>query len=212
MALDTLTNVKNALGISATDQDTQIGALLEPLSALIEREAGRRFTSETVTERHPGGEATISLREFPVASITSVTDKVTGEVLSSDQYEVEMDTGLLRRLALGSRWATAGIDQAVYLGKIAKALRWEITYLGGPATVPEDVKLALYLAIGANLDRSTESGGGGGAIGGIIAEKDGDYSYQRAAPAASTASAIAVTGLPAQSAAIARSYRVGVFI
>ena len=210
MALDTLTNVKNALGISATDQDTQIGALLEPLSALIEREAGRRFTSETVTERHPGGEATISLREFPVASITSVTDKVTGEVLSSDQFELEVETGLLRRLALGSRWATAGIDQAVYLRESTDAMRWEVVYLGGPATVPEDVKLALYLAIGANIDLAASTGGG--AIGGIIAEKDGDYSYQRAAPAASTASALSATGLPAQSAAIARSYRAGVFI
>lgn len=195
MALDTLANVKDALGISTTDQDTQIGALLEPVSALIEREAGRRFASETVTERHNGGEATILLREHPVASITTVTDKALGTVLGSDQYALESN-GLLRRLPLGSKWALARIDQVIYLRKNTPASRWEIVYVGGPATVPEDVKLALYESIASQL----------AGQGGMQSEKDGDYAYSRA-PSTTGASALTAGAL-----AIARSYRAGVFI
>ena len=43
MALANLSEIKNGLGITSTDFDAQIVALINPVSALIEREAGRKF-------------------------------------------------------------------------------------------------------------------------------------------------------------------------
>ena len=198
MALAALFEVKDGLGITGTDDDAQITALLEPVSALIEREAGRAFSSATVTERHAGGDATIALRRWPVASITTVTDKATGNVLASDQYELEGETGLLRRLSIGSQWASGRSRQIVYLREDVPVLRWEIIYVGGPATAPEDIKLALYKAIGASIT--------GSGMAGLISEKDGDYSYVRSAMASAPGS------LPPAAMAIVRSYRAGLFV
>ncbi len=194
MALATLTEVKESLGISNTDSDDQINALLEPISVLIERTAGRSFTSATVTERYSGGDPTIALLRFPVASITTVTDKVTGTVLGSDEYELEGQLGLLRKLPFGSQWATGRAFQTVHLREIAPVQRWEIVYVGGPVTAPEDVKLALFYSMDASLN---------GAMGGMQSEKDGDYAYTRAPGSA---------GLPANAMAILKSYSAGVFI
>ena len=197
MGLATLTEIKDALGITDTNNDTQITALLEPISTLIEREAGRGFSSETTTERHMGGDPSIALRRWPVASITTVTDKATGEALASDQYDFEGDTGLLRRLPLGSQWAEARVDQIVYLRENVPVLRWEIVYVGGPATAPEDVKLALFYSIESSLN---------GGMGGMQSEKDGDYAYVRATGSAGAGS------LPANALAILQSYKTGLFI
>lgn len=194
MALATLTEVKEALGIGNTDTDDRINALLEPISVLIERASGRAFTSATVTERHSGGDPTIALRRFPVASITTVTDKVIGTVLESDDYELEGPLGLLRRLPFGSQWSTGRVSQIVHLSERPPVLRWEIVYIGGPVTCPEDVKLALFYSMDASLN---------GAMGGMQSEKDGDYAYTRAPGAA---------GLPANAMAILRSYSTGLFI
>jgi hypothetical protein len=208
MALDTRENVKAALNIGDTDSDAQIDALLEPISAMIEREAGRDFSSASVTERHMGGEPTINLRRWPVTSITTVTDKVTGEALASDQYALEASTGLLRRLPIGSQWARAFGVQTFHLRENSPVLRWEITYIGGPSATPEDIKLALYLSVGASLSRS--DGAGGGGMTGLQSERDGDYAYTRAQP--SQQSGAAFSGLPPAASAILASYKAGVFI
>ncbi len=198
MALDTLSGVKAGLGISNSDDDTQITALLEPMSALIEREAGRSFTSATVTERYLGGDPTIALRRYPVSSITTVTDKATSEELASDGYDLEATTGLLRRLPLGSQWAKTRAGQIFYLREDVPVLRWEIIYVGGPSTVPEDIKLALYFAIGAAIT--------GSGMSGMQSEKDGDYAYARAAAAGAPGS------LPPNAMAILKPYKAGLFI
>lgn len=195
MALAALFEVKDALGITGADDDTQITALLEPVSTMIERVAGRAFSSASVTERHLGGEATIALRRYPVASITTVTDKALGEVLSSDQYEIDVETGLLRRLALGSQWARASTAQIFYLRESVPVLRWEIEYVGGPATPPEDVKLALFYTIGAAIT--------GSGMAGFQSEKDGDYAYVRAP---------STGALPPNAMEILLPYKTGLFI
>ena len=207
MALATLSEIKNGLGITSTNFDAQIVALINPVSALIEREAGRKFDCATFTERHMGGEPTIALREYPVLSITSVTDKATDEALATTDYEVEKSTGLLRRLTLGSRWAASHSAQVFYVGKNTPVGRWEIIYEAG--TVPEDVKLAMFYTI-SSLVGSTASSAGGMA-GPLISESDGDYSYTRAAPAGAGAGTT-MSGLPANASAILASYKAGVFI
>jgi len=203
MGLATRAEIKAALAITTTDNDAQIDALIEPMSALIEREAGREFVTAggspttPFTERHPGGEPTIALRQYPVESITTVTDKATGVVLAADQYELEAATGLLRRLTLGSQWAEARADQVVHLRENTPVHRWEIVYIANPV-VPEDIKLALYYSISAAIT--------GAGMAGMQSEKDGDYSYVRMAMQTAPGS------LPANAMAIARSYRQGFFV
>jgi hypothetical protein len=205
MGLATLSEIKGGLGITSTDFDAQIAALIDPVSALIEREAGRKFECVTVTERHMGGEPTIALREFPVASITSVTDKATGEVLAATDYELETTTGLLRRLTLGSRWAASHSVDVFYVNKNTRVGRWEIIYEAG--TTPADIKLAMFYTISSLVGSSTSSAGG--MSGPLLSESDGDYSYTRAAPSSSSST---VSGLPANAVAILSSYKAGVFI
>jgi non-ribosomal peptide synthetase component E (peptide arylation enzyme) len=200
--LATLSEIKNGLGVTGTDFDTQIATLINPVSALIEREAGRKFECATFTERHLGGEPTIALLEYPVQSITSVTDKATGEVLAATEYELEANTGLLRKLIIGSSWAASRATDVFYVKKNMPVGRWEIIYEAG--TVPEDVKLALYYSVASMVNIN----GGTGGMAGMISESDGDYSYTRAAPA----STAAVSGLPANAMAILSSYKAGVFI
>jgi len=206
MSLATLAEIKSGLGITSTDFDAQITALIDPISALIEREAGRSFTkSTTFTERHMGGEPTIALREYPVTSITSVTDKASGEVLTSTEYEVDTTTGLLRRLSLGSRWASSHSVDVFYVGKNSPVGRWQVIYVAG--STPEDVKLAMFYTMSSLVGSSTSSAGG--MAGPLISESDGDYSYTRAAPASSSS---VVSGLPPNAVAILSSYKAGVFI
>ena len=207
MGLATLGDIKAGLGITSIDYDAQIVALINPVSALIEREAGRKFECATFTERHMGGEPTIALRQYPVQSITSVTDKATGEVLATTDYEIETTTGLLRRLSLGSRWVGSHSADVFYVGNNTKVGRWQVIYEAG--TVPDDVKLAMYYTI-SSLVGSTASSTGGMA-GPLVGESDGDYSYTRAAPTSSS-SGSSLSGLPANASAILASYKAGVFI
>jgi len=196
MSLATLAEVKAALGITDADSDDQITALLEPLSAAIEKYAGRKFENGAVTEFHNGGEPTISLREFPVTVITTVTDLLTGEVLDSSLYSAQLSHGLLRRLPRGTRWAAARRAEPIVTEHANVAsVRWEIVYTAG--VVPEDVKLALYDAMQSTLTSQ----------GGFSAEKDGDYSYVRTAPSGGVSSV-----LPATTLGLLASYRTGVFI
>ena len=203
MGLATLSEIKAGLGVTSTDFDAQIAALINPVSALIEREAGRKFECATVTERHLGGEPTIALREYPVQSITSVTDKASGTVLAATDYALEADTGLLRRLVLGSRWASSRVTDVFYVRKNTPIGRWEIVYEAG--TIPADVKLAMYYSVASMVNIN----GGTGGMAGMISESDGDYSYTRAEPASSST---AVSGLPANAMAILSGYKAGGFI
>ena len=207
MGLATLSDIKAGLGITSIDNDAQIVALINPVSALIEREAGRKFDCGTFTERHWGGEPTISLREYPVLSITSVTDKATGEALVATDYAVEKPTGLLRRLALGSRWASSHSVDVFYVSKNTPVGRWEIIYEAG--TVPEDIKLAMLYTISSLVGSGASSAGG--MAGPLVSESDGDYSYTRAAPS-SASTGVSFSGLPANASAILASYKAGVFI
>jgi hypothetical protein len=192
MALATRIEVKAALGISDTSQDDKIDALLEPITSLIEQAAGRAFTSATVTERYMGGEPTIALKRYPVTSITSVTDKITGQALAATDYALEAATGLLRRLPLGSSWSAAYGPRIVYLGNTPQVGRWEIVYVGGATSVPGDVLFAYYETFAAVL----------AGQGGMQSEKDGDYSYVRGA---------SVGAVPASAMAALQSYKAGVF-
>lgn len=192
MAIDTLSNVKAALGITDSDSDAQLTALLDPVSAAMERYAGRAFEAGSFVEEHMGGEQTLALREFPITAITTVEDLATGETLGSDLYESEDRTGLLTRLPRGAQWAKGRVAQEIPLREDTPSRRWRVTYNAGGVT--EDVKLAFYDAMKSQMVSQ----------GGFASEKDGDYSYVKASGS---------TGiLPNSVTAVLDIYRTAVFI
>lgn len=181
-------------GISGTAQDALLTVLVDAVSMEVRRLCDRNLTdgfeSKSRTERYDGtDEATIQLIEWPVSSITSVTLYTAGgdtEVLDSDTYRVNGDSGVLSRIdpkmgrfpvtAFGTvnatfsvqPWFDQGFDNV------------EVVYTGGYATIPADIKMACYrltdlayAARGRNM--------------GIQSESLGGYSYTNMDPAKTTA-------------------------
>lgn len=194
MAIISLSDAKAALGITGTARDAQITALLAGVSAMIETYAGRAFSQAAVTEYHFGGVASLPLRRYPVASIATVTDELTGSVVDSSGYEVQASTGLLRRLPWGSVWEgghpASPFDRRFPAPEAANARRWKVAYTGGPVAAPADVQLAAFEVLGGMLKSQ----------GGVASEKDGDYAVTFATTG----------GMPASAASILARYRASV--
>jgi hypothetical protein len=174
MTVITRDEAKGALGITGTESDAQIDALLASVTGAVEGAARRLFSQATVTaELHAGGDMALPLSRYPVASITTVTDKQTGRDLDATEYELHAASGQLYHLPWSSRW-----DGELYASPFgaggsgaAPLPRYAVTYLGGPTTAPADVKAAAFSILAAWLS---------GALGGLTSEKDGDYTYKRA--------------------------------
>lgn len=120
--LTVLATVKAELGITGTSEDTNLARWIRGASSAIATYCRRVFAQETVREtfrlrrgHHWACEPVLPLKRYPIASITSVTED--GTALTTDQYEVEPESGLLYRLCDGLRreW-TAATVVVVYTG------------------------------------------------------------------------------------------------
>lgn len=139
----TLTEAKEALGITSSSQDAAITSLILRVSDLISREcrvAGDGITPTTLRQEtlvetlRPKATADQLLlsRRF-LGTITSVVEN--DETLTSSDYVKNAGAGFLTRLDED--------DDETYwpVGKIV------VTYQAGFATVPEDLKLAAIAAV-----------------------------------------------------------------
>lgn len=138
-ALLTTAEAKAALGITGSDQDTAIDALVLRISDMIAAEcavpsdgvAVPTLLSETIAEtlRNDTAPEYLVLSRRPVSSITSVVED--GETLTvATDVEADRGAGILTRLDASDepiRWAA---------GKIV------VTYVAGYSTVPAGLKLA----------------------------------------------------------------------
>jgi hypothetical protein len=135
--LTTLAIVKDEMNITGTTQDVTLARYIKAASAMITQFCDRVFQSETVKDefwpdREPhayqvaGAVPSLQLSRWPVTSITSVTENGSDLVLDTD-YKVDKANGSLIRL-----------DGLAYP---CPWLAWPIvsTYVGGFATIPEDV-------------------------------------------------------------------------
>jgi hypothetical protein len=100
MALDTLANVKTRLGITASADDALLDLLRDSADAFVALHCGRDFVAGTYTEYHAGDQATVRLRNYPVASVTSVKVDVLGgfgaeTVLPATAYAIDAERGLI---------------------------------------------------------------------------------------------------------------------
>jgi hypothetical protein len=70
--LETLANVKLALGISGTDSDGLLERLMISAGEWIREYTGREWTGGTFTEVHAAGYTLVFLRNFPVETLVSL--------------------------------------------------------------------------------------------------------------------------------------------
>ena len=167
-------------GITGSSQDTFIATILGWVSADVRRFCGRNLTngfeSATRTETYCGmDETTIQLREWPITSITSVTQLWAGgstEVLDSTTYRADSESGLLSRIdAVRGRFSSYRTDGSNVVGTwkpephFAEGFfNFSVVYVGGYATIPADLHRAvclltdmLYVGRGRDLSLKSEN-------------------------------------------------------
>ncbi|MEM9043416.1 MAG: hypothetical protein AAGC81_01885 [Pseudomonadota bacterium] len=184
MAIATLAQVKQLIGIGDSSSDSRIDALLDPVTAKLEQEARRSFSVVTEIETHYGGVESLPLMIRPVVSVTTVEDIVSSSTVDPSGYLLDGEAGLLHRLPLGRAW---DYRAAPFEPRSTSIRRWKVTYQAGYATVPADVEIAFADMINHFLTVSA----------GMQSEKDGDYSYVKAA---------GVEGLPERVRSIIAKY------
>ena len=145
--LITWSTVKDELGLE-TSLKSKTERLISWISAKAEVIAGRKLTSETRTQYLPGnGTDTIVLPIFPVTAFTSLNvdsqHKFTGSDVSSDDYYIDMDTGIITLY-------NATVPRGVNVAKVVYTAGWT------EATLPGDVLQACLEAITWNLQREND--------------------------------------------------------
>jgi uncharacterized phiE125 gp8 family phage protein len=118
--LDALADVKQALGITGSDDDDLLEQLQEMADDTIARHCGRDFLGGAFTELHPADGRMIFLANYPVTVLTSVKVDPDGDfgaqtLLDPDAYTLVAERGVLvaRGGRFGTRYAPAAV-QVVY--------------------------------------------------------------------------------------------------
>jgi hypothetical protein len=101
--IDTLSNLKAALLVSGTGDDTLLNRLMDGADAFVALHTGRDFAGGTFTETHPAGRAVLFLRNYPVTGVTSVKVDPARQfgadtVRAADAYVLHADRGLIESL------------------------------------------------------------------------------------------------------------------
>jgi Phage gp6-like head-tail connector protein len=101
--IDTLTNVKTRLGITASGDDSLLNLLLDSADAFVTGFCDRDFAGGTFTEYFPGGCELLHLRNYPVDAVTSVhvdpdRNFPAETLLSADDYVVHDQRGVIQSL------------------------------------------------------------------------------------------------------------------
>lgn len=149
MALDTLTNVKQTLEITGTEDDAVLEQLQDSADAFIASYCGRDFAGGTFTEYHPGGYRFVFLKNYPVATVTSVKVDPLGDFPAESlrdpaSYIVQQDRGVIinrRGLFVPSRpgFLYGGLDAPRSV---------EVVYTTATGAIPADLSRAYAELIG----------------------------------------------------------------
>lgn len=176
MSLTSLNEVKIALGIDLTNtkEDATLTALQGGVEAALERLTNRKFASANYTEYYNGTNSNVLvLNQTPVYTITSVaidrsgrwgqnTDGFpTSSVIATDGYYLQKDgpaqayseSGILIRVEdnwLGFR--TRPLD-LLTLRIVPGQGNVRVLYTAGYPVIPNDVKLAIWEAVGELRNR-----------------------------------------------------------
>lgn len=185
MAIITAAEYKTWFGISATTWDAQLAVIIPAIQDAIEVWTGRRFDTATYTEKHDGGGSCLILRNYPIASVTSVTYR--GETTAVDSTTYAFSTtgsGKLWLLSDSYGWDSGADYPGVPSypnGPTFPRGREQVTvvYVGGYATMPPGLKMIMYELCQRMLAKAVI---GGGADPDLKSENLGNYSYTRMTP------------------------------
>lgn len=131
MALLTLAEAKAQLDIDGVTHDVELQTYIDALTAVIEGYVGAVEQRE-VTEVLEGGGTTLSLRQPPVVSLTSLNAVLTGGTgYAVGTLHLDGANGIIRRLDGGC--LTGG--------------PWTAVYTAGRGTVPPTIKLAALILL-----------------------------------------------------------------
>ena len=122
-------------------EDDSIRELINYVSTSAEMYCDRVFVSTVYTdERHDGdGTDTVLLNQQPIISVASFKTTKEGSVLTEeDDYVVYLAQGKIRLLA--------GVFPCVPLGI-------HVTYTAGFATIPNDIKFSVAMAVASDMKR-----------------------------------------------------------
>lgn len=156
--LVTTTEYKAYAGITGTGDDAAFAVLIAAASRAIRRYCGRDevtgFAAATYTEKYDGnGSDVIQLREWPLASVTSVTliaDDGTTDAYATTDYRPNLRTGGLYLLGSVSGRVLTDFGGLMLGGGYGVSPCWpvgeqnlSVVYVTSGA-VPDDLKLACY--------------------------------------------------------------------
>ena len=143
--LDTLANVKTSLLIPGTTDDAVLTRLMDAADGFIAEFTSRRFDGGTFTETHPAGRSLAFLKNYPVASVTSVkvdaARQFGAETLwTADRYVVHADRGVIESVCGPFLWPRGRRD--------AWPAALQVVYTTATGAVPPAVKEAFVQLIG----------------------------------------------------------------
>ncbi len=153
MSLDTLANVKLRLGITITDDDSLLSALMDSADQYVAEFCGRDFGGGTYTEYHDGGTAVVFLRNYPVQSVSSVSvDPAYGfgaeTVRPATAYVVRLDCGVIQSLTGPFLPLWAGLPIFGMPAWLRAPRVVQVVYSTATVAAPADVREAYALLIG----------------------------------------------------------------
>jgi hypothetical protein len=153
MSLDTLANVKLRLGVTTSDDDSLLSALMDSADQFIVDYCGRDFGGGTFTEYHAGDTAVVFLRNYPVQTVTSVkVDPAYGfgsETLRpATAYVVHADRGVIQSLTgpFLPQWAGLPVWNMPDWMRAPRVV--QVVYTVATAAAPAEVREAYALLIG----------------------------------------------------------------
>jgi len=149
-ALTSLARVKQFLGIDGSTDDDRLNTLIAAVSAEIQGSIRRKIIQATATDEKIDsvGDFRVSVREYPIISVSSLTENGTALVEDTDfeMQEHDLAAGQIVRISDGDPIGWASGRRVI-----------TATYSHGYATVPEDVKQAAteLVAFDYNAEKST---------------------------------------------------------
>jgi len=161
-----LAEAKTELGITVTDHDLRLEALITNTSSRILAYLQNHVVIQARTERHYGGKKRLYLQRYPVTSGPTISDEA-GNTVESTDYMMLAEQGILQHAGI---WPTAQDAN----GNIS---RWTIAYGAGlavnTAAVPADLKEACLTWVTRRFSRPDQS---------VTSKRVGDLALGYAAP------------------------------
>ena len=145
----TLADVKTFMQITSTANDAELSNMISAASTMWNRKYGPVSGSPSYDEWYDGGASTISLRNIPVLTVTSVIETFGSSytrtlvqeapdsgVGTAFDYSIDLTSGLLTRRAMGIGMSFAPGDKNIH-----------VVYTAGYSSVPYDIQQAVWVLV-----------------------------------------------------------------